>query len=204
MKVIFFNRRALILCTGEEQAGNDPEAVLITDNGIQSVKEAVNTVMNNGQINRLYIICRDTDETYGTVRSLFREIDAAGGLVRNNSSQYLLIMRNGIWDLPKGKREEGEDIRETAVREVMEECGIPAPEAGELICITDHTYVMNGQNILKHTYWYAMQAGDSAATRPQTEEGITDTAWIPADKIPEYAECTYPSIKEVFKAAGLV
>lgn len=204
MKIIFFNQRELILCKEKEMAGNDPEAVIIIDNGTESLKEAVNTIENNANIRRLYVICKDTEESYGRIRSMFREIDAAGGLIDNGNRQYLLILRNGIWDLPKGKREKGEDIKETAAREVMEECGIPSPEVNELICITDHTYRLEGQPILKHTYWYAMQTGQNVNTTPQTEEGITGIAWVPAERINEYAELTYPSIKEVFRKAGLI
>ena len=127
-----------------------------------------------------------------------------GGLICNDLGEFLLIFRNGMWDLPKGKREKGESTAENAVREVMEECGIPAPELGELICVTDHTYHRGGQFVLKHTYWYSMSVSSSAPTRPQTEEGITQTAWVPAGEIRQYAGQTYPSINEVFEKAGLL
>ena len=80
----------------------------------------------------------------------------------------------------------------------MEECGIPAPELGELICVTDHTYHRDGQFVLKHTYWYSMSVRSDVVTKPQTEEGITQTAWV------QYAGQTYPSINEVFEKAGLL
>lgn len=205
MKIIFFNQRALILCREGERAEKDPEAVIIIDHGCDTVLEdAVSTMDSGSGISRLYILCDNPESTYDRLRKLFTEVDAAGGLVGNDRGQYLLIFRNGLWDLPKGKREKGESTAENAVREVMEECGIPAPELGELICVTDHTYHRDGQFVLKHTYWYSMSVSSSAPTRPQTEEGITQTAWVPAGEIRQYAGQTYPSINEVFEKAGLL
>ena len=205
MKIIFFNQRALILCREGERAEKDPEAVIVIDHGCDTVLEdAVSTMDSGSGISRLYILCDNPESTYDRLRKLFTEVDAAGGLVGNDRWQYLLIFRNGLWDLPKGKREKGESTAENAVREVMEECGIPAPELGELICVTDHTYHRGGQFVLKHTYWYSMNVSSSAPTRPQTEEGITQTAWVPAEEIRQYAGQTYPSINEVFEKAGLL
>lgn len=204
MKTIFFNSRSLILC-GEDRPGDgDPGAIIMVDNGDEAIAEAVRTIETNGNISRLYILCSDIEDTYNRLKTLFTEVDAAGGLVRNADGQYLLILRNGIWDLPKGKREKGEDVAQTAIREVMEETGIPAPEEGQLICVTDHTYRRDGQFVLKHTHWYAMRLTQPCSTKPQTEEGITQTAWIPAAELPGYAEQTYPSIREVLHSAGLL
>ena len=110
MKTIFFNSRALILC-GEDRPGDeDPGAVIMVDNGEEALTEAVRTINTNENISRLYILCSDIEGTYNRLRTRFTEVDAAGGLVRDMNGQYLLILRNGIWDLPKGKREKGEDV----------------------------------------------------------------------------------------------
>ncbi len=205
MKTIFFNQRALILCREGERAEKDPEAVIVIDSGDDTIlANAVNTIDTGSGIRRLYVLCDNPELTYERIRKLFTEVDAAGGLICNDLGEFLLIFRNGMWDLPKGKREKGESTAENAVREVMEECGIPAPELGELICVTDHTYHRGGQFVLKHTYWYSMSVSSSAPTRPQTEEGITQTAWVPAGEIRQYAGQTYPSINEVFEKAGLL
>lgn len=116
MKTIFFNSRSLILC-GEDRPGQqDPGAVIIVDNGDESLKEAIRTIDSNENISSLYLLCSNIEDTYNRLRTLFTEVDAAGGLVRNSSRQYLMILRNGIWDLPKGKREKGESIPATAAR----------------------------------------------------------------------------------------
>lgn len=205
MKTIFFNQRAMIICREGEQAEKDPEAVFIIDSGDDAIlANAVRTIDSDTGIRKLYILCDNPELTYERLRKLFTEVDAAGGLVSNEFGQYLLIFRNGMWDLPKGKREEGESTAENAVREVMEECGIPTPALGRLFCVTEHTYHRDGQFVLKHTYWYAMRLSSGVSTRPQTEEGITRIVWVPAEKISGYAGQTYPSIKEVFENAGLL
>ena len=140
MKTIFFNSRALILC-GEDRPGDeDPGAVIMVDNGEEALTEAVRTINTNENISRLYILCSDIEGTYNRLRTRFTEVDAAGGLVRDMNGQYLLILRNGIWDLPKGKREKGEDVAQTAVREVMEEQRRPVrAQAHPLVCDETHS-----------------------------------------------------------------
>ncbi len=136
MKTIFFNQRAMIICREGEQAEKDPEAVFIIDSGDDAIlANAVRTIDSDTGIRKLYVLCDNPELTYERLRKLFTEVDAAGGLVSNESGQYLLIFRNGMWDLPKGKREKGESTAENAVREVMEECGIPTPELGGQICV---------------------------------------------------------------------
>ena len=51
-------------------------------------------------------------------------VRAAGGIVSAPDGRMLLILRNGRWDLPKGKVEPGETLLQAALREVQEETGI--------------------------------------------------------------------------------
>src|SRR5690349_14410386 len=57
------------------------------------------------------------------LRSKFKVVKAAGGLIRKKE-KFLMIYRLKKWDLPKGKREKNEKYKQTAVREVQEECNI--------------------------------------------------------------------------------
>jgi 8-oxo-dGTP pyrophosphatase MutT (NUDIX family) len=115
-----------------------------------------------------------------------------------------MIYRNGMWDLPKGKQEANEDIRNTALREVEEECGIRDLELKELICITNHTYHLNGNFILKRTYWYKMLYTKPTELIPQIEENISKATWISKCSLPIHLKDTYPSIIEVFKRLSKV
>lgn len=133
----------------------------------------------------------------------FRELPAAGGLVRNQDGEFLMIRRRGLWDLPKGHQEDGEAIEDCALREVSEETGLSGLKLGRLICITHHTYRLNGAPCLKHTWWYEMDASCGGNLIPQQEEDITEVEWVKKECLPEHLEGTYGSIAEVFANAGL-
>lgn len=131
--------------------------------------------------------------------SMFHIIEAAGGLVRNPKGEWLFIFRNGKWDLPKGKIEKGEAVKEAAIREVEEECGISGLNIIRELPRTYHTYYINEKAILKCTYWFEMECTNISRLIPQTEEGITDVQWIPVRNFKQVLDNTYESIKEVLK-----
>lgn len=134
----------------------------------------------------------------------YKDVTAGGGLVKNPEGKVLMIFRNGIWDLPKGHQEEGEDIRATALREVEEETGLEGLEMRDLICVTEHTYVRDGINHLKHTWWFEMFCPFPGRTVPQTEEGISEARWISKAELPDRLNGTYPNIVEVFRKAKII
>jgi ADP-ribose pyrophosphatase YjhB (NUDIX family) len=123
--------------------------------------------------------------------------------VSNRRGDYLLIRRYGLWDLPKGHQEKGEDIEVTAMREVSEETGIDKLIIRRLICITDHCYIREGIWHLKHTWWYDMLYTDPVDLTPQREEDISKAAWVAKSSLPPYLKNTYPSIAEVFREAKI-
>ena len=130
-------------------------------------------------------------------------MNAGGGLVSNRRGDFLLIRRNGLWDLPKGHQEAGEDIRTTAFREVQEETGIANLEIRDLICVTDHCYRRDGIWHLKHTWWFDMMNTDPVNLTPQKEEDISKAAWVAKSSLPSFLSDTYPSITEVFRQAKI-
>ena len=146
-----------------------------------------------------YVVSDDPDECYRSVCSLFREVEAGGGVVRDGRGNVLLIKREGVWDLPKGHREEGEDIRETALREVSEETGVSGLTAGRLLCITHHCYLRDDVWHLKHCWWYEMTTDGTGSPEPQTEEGITEAVWMDEVSAGSCLKNSYPSIREVFR-----
>ena len=124
-------------------------------------------------------------------------IKAAGGIVLNNENQVLMILRNGKWDLPKGKLEFNEDIKECAIREVEEECGVRNLEIVNKIAETYHTYRAGNRDILKHTFWFRMRTDHNSDLIPQTSEGITKVEWVDQKDIVSKLENTYLSIKDL-------
>jgi 8-oxo-(d)GTP phosphatase len=125
------------------------------------------------------------------------KIKAAGGLVRKKD-KFLMIYRMKKWDLPKGKKEKKEKYRDTAVREVSEECNISV-KIGKKICTTWHTYTMNKHAMLKKTRWYVMDALDDAKMRPAVEEDIEELRWMNPKEVYHALQLSYKSIAYVFE-----
>ena len=126
-------------------------------------------------------------------------IIAAGGVVYNDRKQLLMIFRNGIWDLPKGKIEVNENIRDCAIREVMEETGVENLEIVEKLQDTYHTYSINNQDILKKTYWFRMQTNYSGNLKPQISEGIEKVCWMSSSEILSISNELYGNIKDLIQ-----
>jgi len=151
----------------------------------------------SSRLNDLYIVTDEVERVFNALAKSFVLIEAAGGVVSKPDGSILMIRRNGVWDLPKGKVDPGEQPEQTAIREVEEECGIASLQLGGLVAITYHTYEMKGKAILKRTYWYEMRYGANGEATPQLEEGITEVEWVSPSLIEKYLQNTYGSIKEV-------
>ena len=130
MHKIYFEKRSIVICTPDEAALADPNSVEFHLGDKLDIHALVGMFEASATLSRIYIPSGDTDATYRRICSEFKEVNAAGGLVSNRRGDYLLIRRDGLWDLPKGHQESGEDIRITAVREVQEETGVDKLQAG--------------------------------------------------------------------------
>ena len=201
MHKIYFEKRCMIICPPEEQAMADPNAILFNIGSSADIHALVEMMEVSDSLYRVYIPTDNVESTYRMICAEFREVNAGGGLVANRRGDYLLISRNGLWDLPKGHRDPGEDIRVTALREVQEETGIDQLQLRDLICITDHCYRRDGIWHLKHTWWYDMLYTDPTDLTPQREEDITKASWVAKSSLPPFLRNTYPSILEVFREA---
>ena len=127
------------------------------------------------------------------LKHCMRWVRAAGGVVKDDAGNMLLIRRNDRWDLPKGKVEQGETLLQAALREVGEECGLPidnlaaitanASPKSSLITKTYHIFNLYGGWHLKQTSWFAMHVtGCKPEGRPQDDEGITAVVWVSPDE----------------------
>jgi 8-oxo-dGTP pyrophosphatase MutT (NUDIX family) len=162
------------------------------DNAIQ--------LLESGKEKGVVLMSEDVKESWKNFVSRYKLIEAAGGLVKNDKDEYLFIFRLGKWDLPKGKAEYDETPEMTALREVEEECNLKKLKIEKELTKTFHTYVEKGKSILKKTHWYLMSIEGEQDLVPQTEEGITEVKWIPADKIEsEVLGNTYSSIRKVLE-----
>jgi 8-oxo-dGTP pyrophosphatase MutT (NUDIX family) len=158
----------------------------------------LNTFFDNDQIKEIIFVHDDLICLFNDVKSLFKYIEAAGGLVRNRNNELLVIHRFGRPDLPKGKAEKNETPEETAVREVEEECGISAPIITESMDPSYHIYTIGKERILKKTFWFRMLYTGSETLTPQLKEAIVSAEWCGKSKIKDYHKLTYPSIMNYF------
>jgi len=145
----------------------------------------------------LHLSAKNYRATKAYMVSKFKVIKAAGGLVRKKD-KFLMIYRMKKWDLPKGKKEKGERSKQTAVREVEEECNISV-KVGKRICTTWHTYTMNRRPMLKKTRWYVMDVLDDSRMRPDMAEDIEETRWMNRKEVYHALEHSYKSISYVLE-----
>jgi 8-oxo-dGTP pyrophosphatase MutT (NUDIX family) len=150
------------------------------------------------------IIHKDPKAVLKTIKESCQLIKAAGGLVRNADGEYLFIFRNKRWDLPKGKVEKGEKMKEAALREVEEECGVKISKNKDRLCRTYHIYELGGKIVLKKTNWYNMNVKGSPRLIPQKEEGITKAEWLNKKDLKPILKNTYPLIIDILRTASLI
>lgn len=173
--------------------------VWINHANITILDEAIELISTKVPIHllALYITLIDYDLLKSYVRKKFKIIKAAGGVVKKKD-KVLMIYRLKKWDLPKGKKETGENYRRAAEREVNEECGVQT-KVGRKICTTWHTYTMNKNRMLKKTRWYLMESIDDSRIAPQVEEDIEEIRWMSQKEVFHALQNSYRSIRFVFE-----
>ncbi len=203
---IYFNNKPLIL--------TDDAAAYIKEHPVAAGYMALTGAFSRNY--RLSITHLEKPRTLGAIiedispkslqeelHKIYKPIDAGGGVVFNERQEVLMIFRRGKWDLPKGKRDDGEDIADCALREVCEETGLEKVKLGNKICDTYHVYAQNRESLLKHTAWYAMEASSKEKLSPQAEENILEARWIAESKLQPILNKAYDAVKEVLAAAGV-
>lgn len=144
----------------------------------------------------LKVRCKDPEQAFEEYFEPYRQVTAAGGIVRRKD-KFMVIKRNGLWDIPKGKVEKGESIDVAAIREVEEECGIENPTIHKFLTTTFHLFNYKGKKAIKETYWYIMNYEGPKETFPQKKEGITKAKWMTLEEMLGIRGNTYGSINEL-------
>jgi 8-oxo-dGTP pyrophosphatase MutT (NUDIX family) len=204
---IYFGQKSVYLCdripSFLEAELHRPDAFFMEEASPQAVKSLLHEIARP-EVRTAILLHPDLEKLRRLFWKQFQVQPAAGGLVVNGRGEWLLIHRRGHWDLPKGKLDEGETLEECAVREVTEETGLTDPMLGELICTTYHTFKDYGHHILKESHWYHMSVEGVPELTPQTEEDITDIAWLAREGVQKIVSEAYPSIQDVLKEASVI
>ncbi len=107
------------------------------------------------------------------------EATSCGGVVIFRG-KILLLYKNYKnkyegWVLPKGTVEEGEEYKETAIREVQEETGVSASII-KYVGKSQYTFNTPQNTVQKDVHWYLMMS-DSYYSKPQREEFFMDSGY---------------------------
>ena len=107
------------------------------------------------------------------------EATSCGGVVIFRG-KILLLYKNYKnkyegWVLPKGTVEQGEEYKDTALREVLEESGAKATII-KYIGTSEYSFTVPEDTVEKEVHWYLMMA-DSYYSKPQREEFFVDSGF---------------------------
>ena len=153
--------------------------------------------------NSVSVVAADPGAAFGAFAAGFVPVEAAGGVVVNDRGEWLMIRRNGRWDLPKGHLEAGESLAACAEREIAEETGIAA-RVERPLCETLHAYYFpkTARWELKRTHWYELHAPGCAGLTPQTEAGLDSAVWCATREVADNLRDAFPTIRCVAAAMG--
>lgn len=204
---IYFNDKPLFLCDAVDETiepyVHHDDAVFIDELDTHTVKAMIHE-MELPKIHAGVFFHPDLNELKKAFFKKFTLVQAAGGLVKNEEEEILLIFRRGKWDLPKGKLDKGESLEECAVREVEEETGLKKIKLVAPLITTYHTYHEGTKFILKESHWYTMKAKSGQQLTPQTAEDIQEIKWINGKELKPYIKNAFPSIIDVLQAGRAV
>jgi 8-oxo-dGTP pyrophosphatase MutT (NUDIX family) len=192
MYQIFVNDKPIVLTTLVEQETNFKSYKLKTVNIEKVIKK-----LQQPEIQSIRLIGKNKNKLLKRFLKLLPNVIAGGGKVYNKKGKVLFIYRNGKWDLPKGKAESKETIKETALREVAEETGVRGLKITKPLETTYHIFKRYGKNRIKITYWFEMKTSYKGKLKPQKNEGITKVKWLKPDQIVKAMENSYANIMEL-------
>jgi ADP-ribose pyrophosphatase YjhB (NUDIX family) len=201
---IYFNDSYLLMTATRPQMKEKFAVVLETESAINTFLQNPH-ILFDGSINApILLLSEKPGDCICRLMDKVEIVIAGGGIVFNEYDELLLIFRRGKWDLPKGKIEINEKIKDGAVREVEEETGVKIAEAEPKPITTYHAYTLNNKYFLKQTEWYVMKAQPMQLNPvPQTEEDIEQVIWVPRTRLKSYREGCYPLIWDLIAPYAL-
>lgn len=147
--------------------------------------------------NKVALVASDPGVVFDAFAAQFARVEAAGGIVVNERGEWLMIRRNGRWDLPKGHVEKGETTQVAAAREIAEETGVCGAEVVRPLCETLHAYYFPKTERweLKRTHWFLLRTSSGDGLCPQAEEGVERVAWCSPEEVAANLRDTFPTIR---------
>jgi mutator protein MutT len=202
---IYFQDKPLFLCDNIDETIqpyiHHDDSVYIDELDSHAVKSMIHE-MQQPRVHAGVYIHNNLEELKKAFLKKFTHIRAAGGFIKNEKNELLIIYRKGKWDLPKGKMDKGETAEECVVREVKEETGLRDVQLIAPLTTTYHTYHEGSRFILKETTWFRMKADSKEELIPQKEEDINEAKWANEKELQECLKNSWHAIEDIVKAAG--
>ena len=130
---------------------------------------------------------------------------SSGGIVvyKAHDGWYVLLMKDmkHNWTFPKGKIEHGENLQDTATREIEEEVGVRRLAFIAELTPTTYWYT-RGKSIKKTVHYFLFRSKVLQKPRVQTEEGISEAKWVSrkeATAMIGYPKTNIPLLNEAYK-----
>jgi 8-oxo-dGTP pyrophosphatase MutT (NUDIX family) len=201
---IYFNDKPLFLCDNIDDTIQPyvhlDDAIFIDELNAHTVKTMIHE-MQQPHVHAGVFYHPQLLELKKAFQKKFTIVEAAGGLVKNESDEILMIYRRGRWDFPKGKLDKGEKLEDCAVREVEEETGLSNVNLRFPLIVTYHTYQEGTRHILKESHWFSMTVAGEQKLTPQTEEDISEIKWIDKNHLTSYVQKTFPLVGDIIQSA---
>ena len=202
MYKIYVNETPLILMQNDQiptESLDLTKNLLIRYNGkARSLMNPIDMLEKTRRLSSIIVYHKDVEKLHADFESLFKILEAGGGVVANEQAEILAMFRRGSWDLPKGKIDKGETKEAAAIREVQEETGLQVVELGDFLVETNHTYKnKKGKRIIKRTYWYKMTTKE-LNLKPEIEEDIELCEWMTTEAFLK-KKPLYNTIREVME-----
>ncbi len=117
----------------------------------------------------------------------------------NDEIKYLIILhsvnRGGHWDFPKGKMQEGESEKETALREVLEETGLSINMKNDF---REEVEYSPSPGVMKTVVFFLAKPDNLRITLD--EEEVEDFEWLSFDEAKDIL--TYQTGKDLLQKAN--
>ena len=138
-----------------------------------------------------------------------REFSAGGVLVRSMRGRWWLAgirpagKPEGVWALPKGIIDRGEEPAATAIREVEEETGVRAELDGKLGDVK-YVYSLRGERIFKVVSFYLVRykGGRIGEIVPAMRREVAEARWLPLEDAPRLL--AYKGEREMAEKAFMI
>jgi 8-oxo-dGTP pyrophosphatase MutT (NUDIX family) len=133
-----------------------------------------------------------------------KPVVSSGGVIQNSKGEVLILRRKseGTWVLPKGRVEPGEDLRQTALREVEEETGLTGVRIIREIGLVRYIFFWKPDNVnyKKTVHYFLMKIISEKEPGMKLEPDFAEHVWTSVDDASK--TLTFENDRRIVRAIG--